>query len=185
MDIASFDKDVSAFHCWILYQGWILMSCLYNKYIYIEDICTYAQIFFHIWGFFHKYIFLSLFLFLFYFAITDYFTLLNRNKECCTLLRIYEWVLQGELRIAIINFFRTSSLKGKSLSLLTETSVKKERDNMWQYEIKDSILVILLYGSWLDLYYRKRLQLFLTSVLSVGRSQLVFLKPRVIECNGN
>lgn len=164
------------------------MSCLYFIYLYIyidiADTCAYAQLFFHIWGFFHEYIFVSLFLFFFYLA-TDYFTLLSRNKECCTLLRICEWVLLREFRIVIINLLRTLTLNGKSLSLLTGTSVKKESDNMWQNKIKDSFLVILLYGSWLDLYYQKSLQLFLTSVLSVGRSQSDFLKVRAIKCNGN
>lgn len=159
------------------------MSCIYIN-IYIEDMCAYTQIFFHIWGFFHKYIFHSLFLFLFYVATTDYFTLLSRNKECCT-LRIYEWVLLGEFRITIINFLRTSTLKRKSLSLLTETSVKKETICDCTKLKIFFFLVMLLYGSWLDLYYQKRLQPFLTSVLPAARSQLVFLKPRVIKCNGN
>lgn len=159
------------------------MSCLYNEYIYWRYICLCTN-FFHIWDFFHKYIFLSLllFLFLFYLAI-HYFTLLSRIKECWTLLRLYEWVLLREFRIIIINFLRTLTLNRKSLSLLSETSVKKERDNMWQYKIKDSFLVILLYGSWLDSYYQKRLQLFLTSVLPVGRSETSWKPelPSVIE----
>lgn len=73
--------------------------------------------------------------------------LLNRNKECCMLLRNCEGVLQGELRIVTIILLRTSTLQGKTLSLQRESSVKK-KDNGKRERICDTKgLKSLVYAS--------------------------------------